>query len=139
MESTYTLPITAMLILTFLVWLYLFTVRLNYMMRHNIDAEKVRSPEKLATIFPEYINNPANNFKNLFEMPVIFYVLVICAALKSFQTPLFINLLWGFVVFRVVHSMIQCSYNKVMHRFISYLISSICLWIAVFIFVLGVL
>lgn len=139
MESIYTLPIAVMLVLTFLVWLRLFVVRLNFMLRNNIDAEKVHSPEQLTSVLPNSANQPANNFKNLFEMPVVFYVLTICAALTNFQSPLFINLIWGFVAFRIVHSIIHCSYNRVMHRFISYLISSICLWVAVFIFIEGVL
>jgi len=31
-------------------------------------------------------------------------------------------------VFRVLHSLIHCTYNKIVHRFNAYLASSLVLW-----------
>jgi hypothetical protein len=33
-----------------------------------------------------------------------------------------------FVVLRIAHSCIQCTYNKVMHRFYAYLTGGLVLW-----------
>ncbi len=38
-------------------------------------------------------------------------------------------LAWVFVVLRWIHSAIQCSYNKVMHRFLVYVSGAIVLWL----------
>ncbi len=58
-----------------------------------------------------------DNYNHQFELPVLFYVL--CAmALLSGHIPAWLP--WGawlFVASRLLHSLIQCTYNKVMHRF----------------------
>jgi hypothetical protein len=49
------------------------------------------------------------------------------ATLLLIQDALLVQLAWGFVILRIVHSLIHCSYNRVMHRFIAYFIS--CLFL----------
>jgi len=38
---------------------------------------------------------------------------------------------WVFVAFRVLHSLIHCTVNIVMPRFLSYLVASLALWFMV--------
>ena len=64
--------------------------------------------------------NPSNNLKNLFEMPVLFYVAVLLSMVLMIQDTLLVQLAWGYVLLRVVHSAVHCTYNRVMHRFIAY-------------------
>jgi hypothetical protein len=55
------------------------------------------------------------------------------------QDPVLVRLAWGFVVLRAVHSLVHCSYNRVMHRFIAYMISCLFLlfmWIRLASFIL---
>ena len=72
--------------------------------------------------------NPSNNLKNLFEMPMLFYVAVVLALLLMIQDVLLVRLAWGFVILRFIHSVVHCTYNRVMHRFIAYAVS--CLFLA---------
>jgi len=76
----------------------------------------------------------ADNFKNLFEVPVLFYALSATAlALGNIAQWLVIGA-WGFVALRYLHSLVQCTYNKVTHRLLAFLSSSLLLvgmWIAV--------
>src|SRR3546814_6341845 len=58
----------------------------------------------------------ANNFRNLFELPVLFYLALAVAAVCGLVTTTTLALAWLFVLLRVAHSAIQCSYNKVMLR-----------------------
>ena len=44
------------------------------------------------------------------------------------MAALTLALAWTFVAARIVHSAIQCSYNKVMHRFRAYLVGGLALW-----------
>ena len=39
------------------------------------------------------------------------------AVAAGVRDPWLLGLAWGFVALRIAHSAIQCSYNKVMHRF----------------------
>jgi hypothetical protein len=50
-----------------------------------------------------------------------------------------VQLAWGFVVLRIVHSLIHCSYNNVNHRFAAYALSCLFLlfmWIRLAAFIL---
>ena len=63
------------------------------------------------------------------ETPVLFYV----ACIIAFVTQHVDELLWilaaVYVGLRIIHSIIHCSYNNVMHRFKVYFVSSIVLWV----------
>lgn len=75
----------------------------------------------------------ADNFRNLFEVPVLFYALV-GVALATRHIPGWLVMgAWGFVVLRMLHSFIHCTYNRVMHRLAAFLLGLVlivCLWAA---------
>jgi hypothetical protein len=75
----------------------------------------------------------ADNFKNLFEVPVLFYALV-CLAATTHATPAWLTVgCWAFVLLRTAHSVIHCTYNRVMHRlaaFGSSFLLLVGLWVA---------
>ncbi len=81
---------------------------------------------------------PADNFRNLFELPVLFYALVALALATNTAPGWLVMGAWAFVVLRVLHSAIHCTYNKVYHRlavFASGFALLVGLWVA---FVLAV-
>ncbi|OUS23857.1 hypothetical protein A9Q98_14485 [Thalassotalea sp. 42_200_T64] len=100
--------------LTALVWLYMYILRLSYVVKYKIAAQKLSSPELIPQLLPEHINRPANNFKNLFELPVIFYALILLALVTNTFGQGILYTAWFFVISRVLHSIVQCAYNKVM-------------------------
>jgi hypothetical protein len=58
----------------------------------------------------------ADNFRNLFETPVLFYALVATALATSHVPGWLAQGAWIYVALRVAHSVIHCTYNKVYHR-----------------------
>ena len=70
----------------------------------------------------------ADNFRNLFELPVLFYLALVVAALTQQVTAIALSLAWAFVALRIVHSAIHCTYNRVWHRFYAYLAGGLVLW-----------
>jgi hypothetical protein len=66
---------------------------------------------------------PADNFRNLFETPVLFYAALLVAYVAQLATVAYLALAWAYVVARVVHSVIHCTYNKVLHRLGAFLAS----------------
>jgi len=125
------LPMLAMMALTLVVWIVMFVQRLGYATANKIDAEDMKTPAMVQALLPDEVSRASHNLKNLFEMPVLFYA--ICLALTVFGQvdSLHVYCAWAFLVFRVAHSAIACSYNKVMHRFITYLLASLALWVMV--------
>jgi hypothetical protein len=59
----------------------------------------------------------ADNFRNLFETPVLFYALVGVAVGSGFTPGWLVVGAWVYVLLRAAHSAIHCTYNRVMHRF----------------------
>ena len=122
-------PMLGMMLLTLVVWVYMYVKRLGHIKRARIDPQELTTAYKAAKHFPEEISYPADNLRNLFELPVLFYAL--CGYLFATQTvdELFLFLAWAFVAFRVLHSAIHCTVNRVHWRFAAYMISSITLWV----------
>jgi hypothetical protein len=58
---------------------------------------------------------------------MLFYLAAMIAMLLMIQDDTLVWLAWGFVILRAVHSLIHCSYNRVMHRFAAYMLS--CLFL----------
>lgn len=122
-------PVLAMLVLSFVVWVWMLVTRFHYFARKKVDPQTVSTPEAVYRTLPPYAANPGYNFRNLFEVPVLFYVMCFYLAVAGGADHIHLVCAWVFVGFRAVHSLIQGSYNNVNHRFGAYAVSSIALWI----------
>lgn len=129
MISQLVAPMIALIILTFFVWCLMYYRRLSYVLKNKIHANKLETPEQCQSVLPEYVNKPSNNFKNLFEVPVVFYVLSSIAIITNSADNTIIYLAWAFVFARIIHSIFHCYSKSVMARFYMYLLSSIILWL----------
>jgi len=125
------MPMLVMLVLTMLVWVYLFLQRVGYATANKLDIEDMKSPQDVATLIPAENSSASNNFKNLCEMPVVFYATCLYLTVFGQVDDLHVTCAWTFVILRVLHSFIHCSYNRVLHRFVAYLLSSIAVWVMV--------
>ena len=70
---------------------------------------------------------PAHNYQHLMEQPTVFYAIVFALILMGFDAPINVWLAWGYVGFRVLHSLVQATVNKVAIRFPLFLLGSLCL------------
>ena len=120
------LPVLAMIALTIAVWLRMFFTRVGEMKRERIQMQDVALSAQAATRFSD--TRAADNFRNLFELPVLFYLAVVVAVLTGQVTMVTVSLAWAFVVLRIVHSAIHCGYNTVNHRFRAYFAAGVALW-----------
>jgi hypothetical protein len=121
------LPALAMAGLTFVVWLRMYFARIAEMKRERLHPQSIATSPQMAARLKD--TRAADNFRNLFELPVLFYLALTVAAIShQVGTPVLI-LAWLFVALRVLHSAIHCSYNKVMHRFPVYLAGGAALWL----------
>ena len=117
-------PVFATVLLTFIVWVYTYIRRISFINRNRISPKDLAVPGALAELSPPAVSNPSDNFKNLFEMPVLFYALALCLFATSQVDVIYVAASWVFVVFRVLHSAVHCTVNIVMLRFYLHLISS---------------
>ncbi|MFD2165261.1 MAPEG family protein [Thalassotalea euphylliae] len=122
------LPLFGMVLLTCLVWIFMYTKRLSYVTKHRIAADRLHLPEKVAELLPDHVNAASNNLKNLFEMPVLFYVTVFVAASIHDHSVVSNLSAWAFLFLRILHSIAHCMNGKVMPRFIFYVLSCLALF-----------
>lgn len=130
-------PFAAMLVLTCVVWVAMYALRLPYILGNKIDPQSIATPEQMSARMPAWVNNPSNNLKNLFEMPVLFYALVLALVITGNQDPLMVKLAWAYAGLRAAHSLIHCTVNIVNLRFAAYLLSSIALGVMIVRFAFG--
>jgi hypothetical protein len=107
-------PFLTVMLLTLVVWFYMYAKRIPLIQKSQIDPNKLTAAE-LARISPPSVSNPSDNLKNLFELPTLTYVIAA----------------WTFAAFRVLHSAVHCTVNIVMLRFWLYCISALALWFMV--------
>lgn len=124
-------PFFAMAMLTMAVWVLLYARRIRYMLSERIDPQQVASPEKLVALIPESVNSPANNLRNLFELPVLFYAMCLYLYVTGSVDTIYLAAAWVFAVFRVLHSVVHCTTNHVMTRFRLYFTGALALWFIV--------
>jgi hypothetical protein len=121
-------PFFAMVFLTILVWVYLYIRRISFITGRKVRSQDLSAPGSLAQISPPSVSNPSDNFKNLFEVPGIFYVLVLYLFATKQVDSVYVSAAWIFVVFRLLHSVVHCTFNLIMLRFYLYLFSTLAVW-----------
>jgi hypothetical protein len=125
MDKAFLLPLFAMVLLNLLVWLRLYQTRLGEMKRRRIHPQSVASNAQMATLED---TRAADNFRNLFELPVLFYAAMLLIIVSRSESVVLLSLAWAFVALRYLHSYIHCTYNRVKDRFSAYLFSGLALW-----------
>jgi hypothetical protein len=124
----------AMVLLVFFVGVAMFFARVQEMQRKRMH------PQALANSLDRTTNlenvQAADNFRNLFEVPVLFFALAAVALATNYVPGWLVVCSWIFVALRLLHSAIHCTYNKVSHRFTFFLASFalvVGMWIAFFV------
>jgi len=122
------LPMLGMMVLTAVVWFVLYARRIPAMRKAGKPAQAYTTPDKGVGYLPEEVSYPAYNFKNLFELPVLFYALCLYLYVTATAGSVDVFAAWLFLLFRIVHSAIHCTTNIVMARFLAYCAGAFVLW-----------
>jgi hypothetical protein len=121
-------PVFATMLLTLIVWVYMYIRRIRFITGSQLSPKDLAVPGALAQLSPPEVSNPSDNLKNLFEIPVVFYVLALYLFVTNGVDATYVGAAWVFVVLRVLHSAVHCTVNIVMLRFYLYLISTLAVW-----------
>lgn len=125
-QTSIILPCLSMVGITAIVWIRLYFERVGEIRLRRIPAQEIATSREAAKRLRN--TNAADNFSNLFEVPILFYVLCTLAFSTQAVTPLLVAGAWAFVALRAIHSLIHCTYNRVMHRFLVYVLSTLVLF-----------
>ena len=123
-------PVLAMVALTFAVSVVMYRRRLNEIRTKRIRPQTLASAHSMGTLLED--TRAADNYRNLLEQPVLFYVAALAALALKIVSPPLVALAWIYVACRVVHTAIHCSTNRVKHRFFAFVASHaalLALWL----------
>lgn len=131
-------PIFGMFVLISLVLLKLATLRFDAVKNKAVSTQFFKTGQGAGETPAMYY--ASRNFVNLFEMPVLFYVVCILFYVTSrFDNtdvaPNFVYLAWTYVGLRAIHSAVHTTINDVNIRFGLYALSQVVLlvmWIGLF-------
>ena len=126
-QSTIFAPFFAQMVLTFLVWVYMYSRRIPFIVSSGLKPDQM-TPAEFARLSPPGVSNPSDNLKNLFEIPTLFYALVLYLFVAQHVDAVYMVAAWVFVVFRVLHSLVHCTVNIIIVRFWLYAISTLAVW-----------
>ena len=120
------IPLLAQVALTFAVMLIMYRRRVVEMKTKHIHPQRIKTRSVAHGVLVDS-ESAANNYANLFEGPVLFYLAILLALILMLQDGIIVALAWVYVVSRYVHSFIHLTYNQVMHRFWVFAFSSLAL------------
>ncbi|OEF25755.1 MAPEG family protein [Vibrio rumoiensis] len=120
----------AMILLVFLVACFTFKVRVASIKSKQVNLRyfQLMQGENL----PEIVMKTNRHLTNLFEVPVLFYVVATLYVSLHIDSQIGITLAWLFVALRYLHTFIHLSSNHLMYRMLSFWASFLCvigLWI----------
>lgn len=123
-------PLLSMFVMTFGLSLYMLYVRIRDARSGKMDYRYFFTYD---TGKPsDDVTKTQRHYANLFEVPVLYYVVVILALIYGFNSSLFLSLSWFFVISRIVHMLIHVGPNKLYPRmtaFFSGYLAILCMWI----------
>jgi hypothetical protein len=123
-------PVVALVAWSLVMMIWMYAVRFPAMKRKGISLKgRVGSKTgSLDGVVEDRVNWKAHNYNHLMEQPTLFYAICITLALLG-KGEVWINLAlaWGYVLFRVGHSLVQATVNVVKWRFYLFIAASFCL------------
>ena len=125
-------PFFGTILLTVVVWVYMYFKRITFINSLKIQPQQFTKRGELERLSPPSVNNPSDNLKNLFEMPVIFYALCVYLFVTQQVNSSYVLAGWVYVFFRTLHSLMHCTLNIIIVRFYLYLFSCLALFYILF-------
>jgi hypothetical protein len=126
-------PMLAMVALTTVVLVYMFIVRVQALKSGKIPMDYFRT-YSLAIDVPAPALQAQNHFKNLFEIPVLFYAGCLTAIIIPVMGTAVLVFAWAFVFARIMHAFVHLGSNRIKLRMRCYAVSWLALlglWILI--------
>lgn len=129
MHSQILSPIVALIAWTLVMLVWTMAIRLPALKKAGIDMSRARGgrPGLLDTLLDEKAQWPAHNYIHLVEQPTLFYAVALTLALLGQGDGVNATIAWVYVGLRVLHSLVQATFNKVAIRFALFVLSSLVL------------
>ncbi|WP_416831583.1 MAG: MAPEG family protein [Erythrobacter sp.] len=120
-------PVVALMIWTMIIWAWMYITRIPAMQKAQIQPDDAQIVGLLDQKLPQSVQWKAHNYNHLHEAPTVFYAVAIVLAIIGQGDGMNAFIAWIYVGLRVIHSLVHVTANKVMVRFVLFLLSSLAL------------
>ena len=122
-------PVVALVAWSLVMMLWMLATRIPAMRAAGVDLNRLTGtkPGDADLALPAKAQWKAHNYNHLMEQPTLFYAIAITLALIGQGGGFNAVLAWTYVGCRVLHSIVQATWNRVAARFALFLVSSIAL------------
>ncbi len=123
----YPLVVMSLLILGVAVLMLIYRIRamkVDGLSPHYFRLNRGATP-------PDYMLRVEQHYQNLFEMPVLFYLVVVLILFLGWSDRVYLVLAWAYVVTRLAHAIVHIGNHKLLRRRNVFLLSVLvlyCLW-----------
>jgi hypothetical protein len=121
-------PVIALVLWTALIWAWMYATRIPAILKARmvLDPQAPRG-EQMAQL-PARVRWKADNYNHLLEQPTLFYAVAVSLAVLGDTSLGSLTLAWAYVGSRVLHSLVQASWNNIQTRFAVFFLSSLILF-----------
>ena len=120
-------PLLAMIVLPGILIVLLGVSRIPSIIQNFGNLQSAKHSEDLRPKLPNWMRYITDNHNHLFEQPTLFYALIIYIFLSEHVDLIHVQLAWGYVILRTVHSLVHTTTNNVSVRAPLFILSAICL------------
>ena len=126
-ETQILAPVIALAGWTIVIWAWMLAIRLPALRAAGVKLGKLRGGTGRGAegVVPDEVQWKAHNYNHLHEAPTVFYAVALALAVMGHGDGLNAALAWLFVALRIVHSLIQTLWNKVIWRLAAYVASQL--------------
>jgi hypothetical protein len=123
-------PVVALVAWTLVVMLWMLMSRMREFRRLGINFSNIPPGSRgvdLEGRADAKAQWKSHNYNHLMEQPTIFYAIVLALAMMGMDQPINVWLAWGYVGFRIIHSLVQGTVNIVRISLTIFLLATFCL------------
>src|SRR6186997_2252492 len=123
-------PVVALVAWTLLVMLWMLVSRAVEFRRLGVTVGKIPPGSRGVDLEGQadpHAQWKSHNYNHLMEQPTIFYAIALALALMDFGGGINYWLAWGYVGFRILHSLVQSTINVVAIRLTLFTLATLCL------------
>jgi hypothetical protein len=126
-------PVVILAAWTLVMWLWMYATRIPAMNRAGIDGVNMTAStgkslrDDLIAKGEHKASWIADNYNHLHEAPTVFYAVALTLAIIGWGDGMNADIAWAYVGLRIAHSLVQVLWNRVIVRFLLFILSTLCL------------
>ncbi len=129
MHSQILAPVVVLVAWSLIMLLWTLAVRFPAMAKADIKLGNLvgGTGKDADRVLPPQAQWPSHNYNHLMEQPTLFYAIALTLAIMGWGDGMNAWIAWAYVALRILHSLVQATFNRVSVRFALFALSTFAL------------